>query len=704
MEDGDQSQRGHHVRPRGGRGDTGPVAPARWTYVAGVRVLEVERVVVVDPHDLTDEELLANPSWTDVDRWQHGGRRHGAAGGVRRGQVRSCPSRLPPRPLPPATLDHGESMAMSTPEHGAARGRDLVDAMRDPGWWDDPILLSSRLSDLVSDFDTIGEFTIPYARLPRRLGTYAEEFPRWTDVADQTPWSLQLRPKLGEAAVRALIDAAEHAVELRRDTIAAGRVGAEAAVARLVGELDDFDREILGGQAWTLDPVPQRVLAERLNVNPASVNRNLPRARARFAELVTDPAHHEVGEHAERIRQRLGPYLPVEVADVELRRLKIDPASQAAVVLLHVAGPYARRGDWLEDTSTPGGVRAGLLAAVDAVFDTEGAPSTDTLLDTLRSRGLSTGAALTFLETHLKLRRIGDAWVQWPSDTTLHMAEAALHLLGAPATAEAIHAMIAPRDSTGVSVDRVKAVLSQKDQFIRASRTTWGLRRWGVSEYVNIAHAIGECIDAAGGKATVATVFIELRARYPDISESSIRTYLQTLAFVQRKGVVRRRTTADPWPALAPLNTLRGVFRNGPFELRVAHPVTTELLRGSGQNLHEAVADAVGVRPGGQRTFTSAHGPVTVDWKLTSTNGAAIGSLRAHAKAAGAIAGDTLVLVFNLDDATLEAIRIGADDTADAQVHKLVGHAVRKPSAAHTAALNEVSARGRRRDTPHSRR
>jgi hypothetical protein len=575
------------------------------------------------------------------------------------------------------------------------------DELLRPDWWRDPTLLRSRVRDLVAGFDTIGSFSIPYARLPRRLGTYAEEFPRWADVGDQTPEALLLRPKLGEAAVRALIEAAQHSVQVRRDTVAAGPVGADAAVARLVGELDDFDREILAGQVWASEPIPQHALADRLGVNPVSVSRNLPRARARFAELLSDPAHHEVGEHAERIRQRLGPCLPVDVAELELRRLSLDPASQTAAVLLRVAGPYTRRGGWM-DTD---GSHARALAAVEAVFDELGAPSTDALLDTLTGLGLSTGVALTFLETRLKLRRFGDAWVRWPSDTTLHMVEAALHLLGTPATAEAIHAMIEPRDSSGVSVDRVKAVLSQKNQFIRTSRTTWGLRRWGVSEYVNIAHAIGECIDAAGGKAAVATVFAELRARYPDVSEASIRTYLQTLAFVQAKGVVRRRTKADPWPALPPLSAIRGVFRSGVSnEIRVAHLVTTEVLRGSGQALHEAVADALGVRPGEQRTFTSAHGPVTVHWKLASTSGVAIGSLRAHAQAAGAIAGDTLVLVFKLYDATLEAVRIGADDTTDDQVRKLVGHAVRKPSAALAAALDDVSARGRRRGGPRSQR
>lgn len=574
------------------------------------------------------------------------------------------------------------------------------DELLHPDWWRDSTLLSTRLRDLVAGFDTIGPFAIPYARLPRRLGTYAEEFPHWADVADQTPEALLQRPKLGDAAVRALIEAAHHAVQVHHDTIAAGRVGADAAVARLVGELDDFDREMLAGQVWALDPTSQHVLAERLGVNPVSVSRNLPRARARFAELLSDPAHHEVGEHADDIRQRLGPCLPVDAAEFEMRRLGVDPASQTTAVLLHIAGPYTRRGGWMD----VGGSRAGALAAVEAVLDTQGAPTTDTLLHTLTSSGLSTGVAMTLLETELQLRRFGDLWVRWPSDTAVDMAEAVLHLLGTPATADTIYAMMAPHHANGVSLGHLTRVLSAHDRFVRASRTTWGLRRWGVSEYVSIAHAIGERIDAAGGKAVVATVFSDLLARYPDISEASIRTYLGTLAFVQQEGVVRRRIKADAWPALPPLNTIRGVFRNGPHEIRVAHLVTTEVLRGSGQALHEAVADAVGVRPGGQRTFTSAPGPVTVYWKLTSTSGAAIGSLRAHAEAAGAAAGDTLVLVFNLDDATLEAIRIGADDTADAQVHKLVGHAVRKPSAALAAALNEVSARGRRRGAPRSRR
>lgn len=537
-------------------------------------------------------------------------------------------------------------------------------------------------------FDSIGSFTIPYARLPRRLGAHAERFPRWADIAHLTPQALLLWPKLGPSAVRAVIEAAQRAVQVRHDTLAAGRVGAEAAVTRLLGQLDDFDRVVLAGQVWAREPIPQHAVADRLGVSASAVYRNLPRARARFAELLNDPAHQEVGEHAEEVRRRLGPYLPATTADLELRRLGLDPTGQTAAVLLHIAGPYARCGDWIEDTSVPGGSRSQVAAAVDAVFDVQAAPNSDALLHALTSLGLPTGIALSFLESRVDLRRFGDLWVRWSGDTAAGIATAALQVLGTPATAEAIHATLGVADSMGISLERIKVVLSTHDRFSRTSRSTWGLCEWGVPEYVNIVHAIGELIDAAGGKASTTALVEELRARYSDISESSIRSYLATLAFVTKGGVVRRRTKADGWPPVPPLNTVRGVFRNGCNEIRLAVLVTSDLLRGSGQPVHPAVATAAGVKPGERRTFTGPHGQVTLAWRLTSTTGATAGSLRAHAAAAGATAGDTLVLALRVDDASLDVARLGSEDAGTVRLRALLGRTVRNPVAALAASLD----------------
>jgi hypothetical protein len=51
---------------------------------------------------------------------------------------------------------------------------------------------------------------------------------------------------------------------------------------------------------------------------------------------------------------------------------------------------------------------------------------------------------------------------------------------------------------------------------------------------------------------------------------------------------------------------------------------------------------------------------VVVVWRLSSTNGAGIGSLRAAAAAIGAELGDTLVVVCGLNDASLDVVRVAA--------------------------------------------
>ena len=62
--------------------------------------------------------------------------------------------------------------------------------------------------------------------------------------------------------------------------------------------------------------------------------------------------------------------------------------------------------------------------------------------------------------------------------------------------------------------------------------------------------------------------------------------------------MVRCRTDTDEWPPIPPLNTVRGAFRNGPTEIRLAVTVTPDVLRGSGVPTRPAVADALGVSPG----------------------------------------------------------------------------------------------------------
>ena len=86
--------------------------------------------------------------------------------------------------------------------------------------------------------------------------------------------------------------------------------------------------------------------------------------------------------------------------------------------------------------------------------------------------------------------------------------------------------------------------------------------------------------------------------------------------------------------------------------------------------------------------LTSPYGEVTLYWKLASTTGANIRSLRAHAVAVQATTGDTLVLALRLHDSSLEVTRLGSSDAGIPRLQKLLGRTVRGPVAARAAILD----------------
>ena len=217
-------------------------------------------------------------------------------------------------------------------------------------------------------------------RLSRRLSLYAAQFPQWKDLARQTPKSLLELPKIGATAVEALIDAAGEAVRVTREVRAAGPAGANAAATRLLVQLSDYVRTILAGRGWTLEAMTLQTVAGQLGASVTSVQRNLPRAHDRVRGLLAEPAHQEVVEHATMLQRAIAPCVPMGAARLELCRLGVDPAGQTAAFLLHVAGPYALRGHWLESAHEAGGIRC-VQAALADIVGRDHAPSTKQLLE-----------------------------------------------------------------------------------------------------------------------------------------------------------------------------------------------------------------------------------------------------------------------------------------------------------------------------------
>jgi hypothetical protein len=553
--------------------------------------------------------------------------------------------------------------------------------------WDDltaPELAGTPIGELVAGLDEIGAQSIPYGLLPGRARTvYSPLFSTWSDLAGETISSLIKRPKGGAATVRAIVTAASAAVASARAASAKRAASAATATKNLLDRLTERDRMLLSARVWGLRTVSRHEAANLLGVHADSIYRVQPRSEARLADLLADPAHRDVIAFAERLHHRVGPLARLHTVEAVLSEFGLELSGAASQLLLHLAGPYTPWGDsWLATICADG--RPTASVALDTALTRLGAPSTARLLRELARAGMPAESALDFVESQPELlRRFGDRWVRW-GDSIADQAEAVLHLSGVPAEADAIAAAIGQDCQPGA----VRYAMSRDDRFARAGPRTWALRRWGLDEYAGVYAAIAERIDAAGGTIGVTAVLHDMMATFPDVAESSVRTYLGTPGFVLERGVVRRRTEADGWPPAPPLSTARGAFHNGPNEIRLAVAVTNVLLRGSGQFIHPAVARALGVCPGQERLFSGGRRDVRITWLLSSTSGAAVGSLRSLAVAVDARAGDTLVLVFGLDEASVGVERVRSGDDPRTQTRALLGRSVPDPAAGFALALD----------------
>ncbi|MCP9276792.1 RNA polymerase sigma factor [Mycolicibacterium arenosum] len=538
--------------------------------------------------------------------------------------------------------------------------------------------------DVVDGFDLIADRPIPYGRLPRRARTvFGEEFRLWGDLADQTVGTLTGHPKAGRITVDALLAAAREAAGDAGSASPGPDDGTPAneAVRRLLNRLDDYDRELLSARGWALRPSTIAETAARLGVSRNNVVHNQPRARRRLTELLEQPEHAEIVHAAAYLRWRLGPVTRAHTVGRMFGDLGLRIDSDAGQLLLHVAGPYAEADDWLEIPTGAGG-----LADARAILDRLtrfGAPTTGVLVDGLAAIGVPARTAEDLIRTHPGLQSYGEHWVgQGP--TAVEKITAALRLVGEPVAVEEITAGI------GEEIDEqtIRDALRRDDRFIRVTRTRWALRVWGGVEYTGLFDEIATCIDAHRAPVPTDAIVADIAAALPDVKRTSVRGYLSAPGFVIENGAVRRRTAADGWPAVAPLNTVRGVFRNGANEIRVALPVTRDLLRGSGTVVSPALATALGVHPGGRRQFDGPTHDVTLSWRESALNGGRFGSLRALATDLGVALGDTLVLVFDVVTGGVHAVPLAADTSDSARLRVLLGRTGDRPVADLALALD----------------
>lgn len=555
----------------------------------------------------------------------------------------------------------------------------------DRRWWDSLIPRSDTcIRDLIEGFDSISDRAIPYARLPTRArSAYMAEFRQWADLADETIRSLSGRPRGGISTVRAVMIAARDAAAATRAIASAPPRDASTAATRMLADLSLRDRTLLAARVWQRPPLSMDETAVRLGVKPSWISRHQPYIRARFDEMRADPLYSAVVEYAERLRRRLGPVVREHNITSALHELGVDKAGVVADLLVCLAGPYTRQGTWWVRDSPDG--LAAALAKLDAVFVRSPAPTSTELIRGLAAIGMPADVAVEFLGSRAELRRFNDRWVKW-GETLADKAEAILHLRlkHEPASADMIAAAIGEPGR----VSAVRTTLFQDPRFARASRQTWALRQWGLAEFRGIFTEITSRIDAAGGAVAVDELVEAITSAFPDVARSSVRVYAgNSAAFVTEQGMVRRRSNSDGQYSALPLRIARGAFRNGPKQVRVEIEVTHDVLRGSGPNLHRAIAAALGVNPGTERRFTGVSDAV-IRWRLSSAAGPSVGSLRPLVAAVDASLGDTVVLAFSLDSGTVAVARIPAGERFDRRLKVLLGTPRGNPLAALGRALD----------------
>ena len=344
-----------------------------------------------------------------------------------------------------------------------------------------------------------------------------------------------------------------------------------------------------------------------------------------------------------------------------------EPSSCSAnEVMLWLAGPFKRDGEWLvrSDHSLRGLTRAFESAMADVLV-----AAADEAADALEELGLATEMTSDFMRTRPTWRRIDDeTYVRWMGSVG-DKANTILRLVGRPLSIGEINGHI----GEGHAPTSLRNALASDERFVRLDKASnFGLREWGLEEYSGIAQEIVERIERAGGRVDLEDMVIELVEQF-GVSASSVRMYAGSPAFLLEGGQVVLRPQDRPYVAENRIERVRGLYVLPQGHVIVHDVVDKDVLRGSGRQFPEAAADALGLRPGGRADFDFAgEVRIVVSWPATSVMGPNLGSVRHVVEKLGLRAGDPFRMTFDP-----ESLSCSASAVDDSSIEQLTGVRVR---------------------------
>lgn len=376
----------------------------------------------------------------------------------------------------------------------------------------------------------------------------------------------------------------------------------EDELRSFVAGLTDRDRLVLFDRVLATRPRTQSELAGMLGTSRERVTQIDRNLRRRLRELLdSTPGLRDL--EAEILR-RADPVIDIDSLTADFPTLAVVVSSLGTPIwhLLTIGTPDLITVDeWIVRGSLKDAA-AITQATVDSVASPEDVAALPSVADGL---GLPVGAARQWLRRS-GYSFLGDHVISSTASTG-DLVAGLLSTTGAPCTFDEIVGGLTafPRAPSSV-----RNALVSDDRIVKTDRSSYGLRRWGLTAYVPVHVQIDRILTEAGGSARLPDIIEEITSAY-DVTEASVRAYASAGDFVTTDDVVTRRTRPFT-PRKSPTRT-RGLYRDGDT-VHWSTTVTAAHLKGSAFNVPSALAGIVGIAPGTPVQLTTRHGPQSFMW------------------------------------------------------------------------------------------
>lgn len=506
--------------------------------------------------------------------------------------------------------------------------------------------------DFIRDRIQLNRLAVQFSTLAA-WGIYGAAFSHLAELFDHDGFPKPVPPevecefnRLGRIELETLVD--PEVRQLFPSSLCALLEGAGSQVDLLIRREMDSDKKP------TLEDLGTQYGITRERVRQ-KVNDLANRMRAKLAEPRFVPLRWRVNVLSSSIGVAIPSQSDILEAGVARAAAHLTEPTECSVreILLWLAGPYDLRDGWL---LRRGVSLQSLSAAVKEHFSGQWLVSREMMRGVLDDLGV---VDLPDEDTVLLLRNwrdIGDGWFVFWDGPIGDKAEVVFRLAGRPLSIEELNAYIAE----GHSDSHLRNRLASEERFVRLDKSNhYGLRDWGMEEYSGIAYEIGERIDRAGGSADLADIVDELVGQF-GVSEASVRWYATAPAFVLEDGMLRRRLDGELFDVQPRIDRVRGLYVDKSGRLVVHLSIDKDTMRGSGRGFSIAGAVHLGITPGKRAEFLCAEADhaVVITWRVTSSQGPSVGSIRAIASSLLLSPGDEVCLTFDPQDRTCSARKV----------------------------------------------